>query len=92
MGEEVIKYRSSNVDSKKLIDYFAKRTSQIQNIVYLNLFAATLEDEWYSVEQHVMLDEIVQAFGITQKKRIELMKVVYANRDLREKAKRIINN
>ena len=59
--------------------------------MYMNLFAASLEDEWYNVEEHFLLDEIQKAFNIPAKKKIELMKVVYADRDLREKAKRIVS-
>lgn len=92
MGDDVLKYNpNKKVDKKKIIEYFEAKSQAVQNVVYLNLFAASLEDEWYNVEEHFLLEEIQQKFNITNKKKNELMKVVYADRDLKEKAKRIIN-
>ena len=92
MGDDVLKYRHNGpVDTKKIIEYFASKSQTTQNLVYMNLVAASLEDEWYNVEQHFLLDEIQNAFNISNKKKIELMQIVYSDRDLRERAKRIIN-
>ena len=90
MGDEISRYRKSSLSSDKLIDYFAQKSKQVKNIVYYNIIWASLSDEFYSVEEHLLLDQIVHAFGITNKKRIELQKLVYADRDLREKVKRIV--
>ena len=90
MGDDISRYRKSNLSSDKLIEYFAQKSKQIKNIVYYNIIWASLSDEFYSVEEHLLLDQIVHAFGITNKKRIELQKAVYADRDLREKVKRIV--
>ena len=57
----------------------------------MNLISASMRDEWYNVEQHTLLDEVQSAFNISDKKKVELFKIVYAERDLREKAKRTIN-
>ena len=92
MGDDVVKRLSfTKTDKKKLIANFAKKPQGTKNIVYLNLFAASLEDEWYKVEEHFLLDEIQSAFGITNKKKVELMKIVYADRDVKERAKRIVS-
>lgn len=92
MGDDVVKrFLTVKMDKKKLIKYFSEKPQATKNIVYMNLFAASLEDEWYNVEEHFLLDEIQKAFNIPAKKKIELMKVVYADRDLREKAKRIVS-
>ncbi|MCR5422467.1 MAG: hypothetical protein K6E74_02405 [Bacilli bacterium] len=92
MGDDVVKrFPTVKMDKKKLIKYFSEKPQATKNIVYMNLFAASLEDEWYNVEEHFLLDEIQKAFNIPAKKKIELMKVVYADRDLREKAKRIVS-
>jgi len=91
MGEDVLRYRKSNHAVEKLIDYFAKKTKSTRNLVFMNLVSASLYDEWYSVEEHFLIEEIQQAFGLSDKKKSELMKIVYAERDLREKAKRIIS-
>lgn len=90
MGDDISRYRKSNLTSDKLIEYFSSRSKQVKNIVYYNILWASLSDEFYSVEEHLLLDQIVHAFGITNKKRIELQKAVYADRDLREKIKRIV--
>ena len=47
----------------------------------MNLISASLRDEWYNVETHTFIDEVQKAFKISDKKRIELMKVVYAERE-----------
>ena len=92
MGDDVIKrFPGSKTEKKKLIAAFSKKPQATKNIVYLNLFAASLEDEWYNVEEHFLLDEIQKAFNITNKKKVELMKIVYADRDLRERAKRTVS-
>ena len=60
------------------------------NLVFYNLVSASLNDDWYSVEEHFLIETIQEKFQITDKKKYELMKQVYAERDLREKIKRII--
>lgn len=92
MGADVLKYRPANLDKKKIFDYFADKSQTSKNIVYMNLFAASIEDQWYNIENHTLLEETKEAFGISDKKKAELMKIIYANRDLREKAKRTVNS
>ena len=91
MGEDVLRYRKGNMSLEKLIEYFSQKTKSIKNLVFMNLVSASLNDEWYSVEEHFLIEEIQTAFGLTDKKKSDLMKVVYAERDLRERAKRIIS-
>ncbi len=91
MGEEILKHRVQSTKKKELIAYFEGKAQSVKNLVFMNLISASLRDEWYNVEQHDLLDEIQKAFGISDKKKIELMKLVYAERDLREKVKRTIN-
>lgn len=91
MGDDVIKYRKSNLSLEKLIDYFATKPKVTKNLVFLNLISASLADEFYSVEEHFLLEQIQNSLEIPRKKRTELVKAVYADRDLREKAKRIIS-
>jgi len=90
MGEDVLKYRKSSLDREKLIDYFAEKSKPIKNLIFLNIVIASLHDEFYSVEEHLLIEQIQEKLGITNKKKTELMKIVYAERDLREKAKRVI--
>lgn len=91
MGEDALRYRKSNHSIEKLIEYFAGKPKATRNLVFMNLVSASLYDEWYSVEEHFLIEEIQSAFNITERKKTELMKIVYAERDLREKAKRTIS-
>lgn len=91
MGEDALRYRSkSNMSLDKLIEYFANKPKATKNLVFMNLVSTALYDEFYSVEEHLLIEQIQNAFEISNKKKSELMKIVYAERDLREKAKRII--
>lgn len=90
MGEDAWKYRRSSLTIDKLVDYFSKKNPTIKNLVYLNLVSVSLYDEFYSVEEHFLLEDIRNRLEIPDKKKTELMKIVYSERDLREKAKRVI--
>ena len=91
IGEDVSKYKKSNLSKEKLLEYFVQRSYPTKNLVYMNLVATSLNDDYYSVEEHMFLEKIQQAFGISEKKKNELMKLVYSERDLREKVKRVIS-
>jgi hypothetical protein len=91
IGEDVSKYKKSNMSKEKLLEYFVQRSYPTKNLVYMNLVATSLNDDYYSVEEHLFLEKIQQAFGISEKKKNELMKLVYSERDLREKVKRVIS-
>ena len=90
MGSDITRYRRSNQNTEQLINYFTDKSKAIKNVVYYNISWASLTDEFYSVEEHLILDDIQRAFGITNRKKMELLKAVYAERDLREKIKRIV--
>ena len=90
MGSDITKYRRSNQSTDQLINYFSDKSKAIKNVVYYNISWASLTDEFYSVEEHLILDDIQHVFGITNRKKMELLKAVYAERDLREKIKRIV--
>lgn len=91
MAEDLAKYKKSNFSKQKLIGYFVSKPKTVRHLVYLNLVSASLNDDWYSVEEHLFLDEVQEAFQINEKKKVELMKLVYSERDLREKVKRVIS-
>jgi hypothetical protein len=90
MGEDAMKYRKSSLPLDKLIEYFAQKPKATRNLVFMNLTSASLYDEFYSVEEHLLIEQIQNSFEISNKKKSDLMKIVYAERDLREKAKRTI--
>lgn len=91
MGEDVARYRKSSLDTEKLMDYFSEKPKATKNLVFLNIVKASLHDEFYSVEEHILIEQIQEKLGISNKKKLDLMKVVYAERDLRERAKRVIS-
>lgn len=90
MGRDVLRYRPGNDSVEELIEYFVKKNKMTRNLIFLNLVSASLIDDWYSVEEHFLIEEIQNAFEISAKKKSELMKIVYSERDLREKAKRVL--
>ncbi len=90
MGEDVLRYRKSSYSLEKLIEYFSQKPKATKNLVFMNLVSTSLYDEFYSVEEHLLIEEIQNSFEISAKKKADLMKIVYAERDLREKAKRTI--
>lgn len=90
MGDDLNRYKKSSLSIDKLIEYFINKSKTIKNIVYYNIAWASLTDEFYSVEEHFLLDQIQHEFSITNKKKIELLKAVYAERDLKEKVKRLV--
>ena len=91
MGEDVLRYRKSNMTLEKLIDYFSNKPKATKNLIFMNLVSTSLYDEFYSVEEHLLIEQIQNAFEISNKKKSDLMKIVYAERDLRERAKRTIS-
>jgi hypothetical protein len=90
MGPELDTYKPSTLTLDELTTFFSTKPKVTKNIVFMNILAASLVDEWYSAEEHFLIESIQLKLGISDKKRLEFFKVVYAERDLRERAKRII--
>lgn len=74
------------------IDFFAHTNKVVKNVVYLNLVIISMEDDLYNTSELLFLEKIQKKFDISAEKRRELISIVYAERDLREKANRIIKN
>lgn len=91
MGEDALRYRSTQVPLEKLIEYFSSKPQTTKNLVFYNLLSASLSDEFYSVEEHIVIAQIQEGFNISQKKKNELIKAVYLERDIKEKVKRVIS-
>lgn len=58
----------------------------------MNLVIISMEDDLYNTSEMLFLEKIQKKFNINAEKRRELISIVYAERDLREKANRIIKN
>lgn len=74
------------------IEFFTDCNKVVKNVVYLNLVIISMEDDLYNTSELLFLEKIQKKFGISAEKRRELISIVYAERDLREKANRIIKN
>lgn len=86
-------YTFSNTSPiNETIAYFVSSNQVVKNVVFLNLVEIMMEDDFYNTSELVFLDQIQSEIGITDSKRREIISVVYEERDLREKASRIIKN
>ncbi len=74
------------------IDFFINSNKVVKNVVYLNLVTISMDDDLYNTSELLFLEKIQKKFDISAEKRRELISIVYAERDLREKANRIIKN
>lgn len=92
IGREIVEeYTFSKSDSiDDTIDYFKDANQAVKNIVFLNLVAISMEDDLYNTLEHLFLERIEKELGITAEKRKDLMQIVYDERDVREKAMRVI--
>ena len=81
--------------SKKLeetIDFFVESNVKIRNIVYLNLMRVAMSDDFYNTLEHNFLEDLRIQLGIDDTKKKQLMRLVYMERDLRERAKRVVTH
>lgn len=92
IGREIVEeYTFSKSDSiDDTIDYFKDTNQAVKNIVFLNLVSISMEDDLYNTLEHLFLERIEKELAITAEKRKDLMQIVYDERDVREKAMRVI--
>lgn len=92
IGREIVEEytfsKSGSIDDT--IDYFKDANQAVKNIVFLNLVSISMEDDLYNTLEHLFLERIEKELGITAEKRKDLMQIVYEERDVREKAMRVI--
>ena len=69
---------------------FSNFSYRNKNIVFLNLVTITLTDDLYNTTEHLFLEHLQEKLGITPERRRELMAIAYDERDLRERAARIL--
>lgn len=74
------------------IDFFSEASVAVKRIVYLNLVKTMMVDELYNTAEHFLLEDIRKAFDIEDIKKKQLIRLIYNERDLRERAKRIVNH
>ncbi len=81
---------SKNLD--ETINYFTKQQQTVKNIIYLNLIKVAMSDDFYNTLQHFFLEDIREKFEISDTKKNQLMRLVYTERDLRERARRLVTH
>ena len=74
------------------INFFISSNQVVKHVVYLNLVIISMEDDLYNTSEWLFLERIQKKFDISNEKRREIISIVYAYRDLREKSIRIIKN
>ena len=74
------------------IQFFVNCNQVVKHVVYLNLVIISMEDDLYNTSELLFLEDIQKKFEISAEKRRELISIVYAERDLREKTIRIVKN
>ena len=79
-------------EKRLLTKFFADSNQVVKNIVYLNLVIISMEDDLYNTSELLFLETIQKELNISAEKRRELISIVYAERDLREKTIRIVKN
>lgn len=82
--------RSEDIDTT--VSFFQDSNKVVKKLVFLNLVKISMIEDLYNTSEHLFLEEIQQKFDISAKLRRDLMQIVYAERDLKEKAKRVIEN
>jgi len=83
---------SLSKDLKLTLRFFEKANPKIKNIVYLNLLKVAMSDDFYNTLEHDFLEEIREQLNINEVKKKQLMRLVYMERDLRERAKRVVGH
>ena len=78
--------------AENTIKFFKESNPVVKNVVYLNLVMISMQDDLYNTTELLFLEKIQKELDISAEKRRELISVVYAERDLREKTIRILKN
>jgi hypothetical protein len=77
---------------QETMKFFDKSTQTVKNIVYLNLVKVAMDDDFYNTTEHFFLEDLRERFSIEELKKKQIMRLVYNERDLRERAKRIVSH
>ena len=94
LGEEICdEYTFQNSSPiEETIEFFSNCNQVVKNICFLNLVKITMTDDLYNTSEHLFLELLQDKFNISLDKRRDLMSIIYQERDLREKARRVISN
>lgn len=94
VGEGIISeyHFALSKDLEETVSFFEQANKTVKNIVFYNLMKVAMTDDFYNTTEHFFLEEIRGRLGIDEAKKKQLMTLVFAERDLRERAKRIVSH
>lgn len=78
-------------DLEQTLRFFEKASPTIKNVLYLNLNKVAMSDDFYNTLEHEFLEMVRTRLEISEMKKKQLINLVFAERDLRERAKRIVS-
>ena len=78
--------------AENTVKFFKQSNPVVKNVVYLNLVMISMQDDLYNTSELLFLEKIQKELEISAENRRELISVVYAECDLREKTIRILKN
>ena len=77
---------------EETVDFFVNSNRIVKSVVFLNLVKITMTDDLYNTTEHLFLEQLQEKFDISPERRRELMGLVYEERDLRERAARVLKD
>jgi hypothetical protein len=83
---------SLSKDMPETIKFFEESNKTVKNIAFLNLLKVAMSDDFYNTAEHFYLEDIRARFQISDTKKAQLMRLVFNERDLRERAKRVVTH
>ena len=93
VGYIVNEYSFQYSDSiEETVEFFIHSNPIVKSVVFLNLVKITMIDDLYNTTEHLFLEQLQEKFGISPERRRELMSLVYDERDLRERAARVLKD
>ena len=91
VGYIVNEYSFQYSDSiEETVEFFIHSNPIVKSVVFLNLVKITMIDDLYNTTEHLFLEQLQEKFDISPERRRELMSLVYDERDLRERAVRVL--
>lgn len=94
VGDDIAKEYTFKLsqDLNETIEFFSQASTVVKNIVYLNLFKTTMVDELYDTAEHFFLENIREHLNISETKKKQIIRLVYDERDLRERVQRVVKS
>ena len=91
VGDDIYKeYTFSLAKDKDFTLIFLQiNQKHLDTLYYLNLLKLSMFDDLYNTEEHFFIDTCRRNFKIGIAKRKDLMRIIYAERDWHEQAKRV---